>query len=102
MGVNSSERDARKDTQKEGEQMMKYPNLVWAIDKRRLAHYEVSAQVKIERTRFSRCLHGLSEFAPHEMARIGEVLGFSADWLFVEPRPPKPRMFEGETTPAMA
>jgi len=81
---------------------MRYPNLVWAIEKKRLAHYEVAAQVKIERTRFSRCLHGLTEFAPHEMTRIGEELGYSAEWLFIEPKPPKSRIFEGETTAAMA
>jgi hypothetical protein len=80
--------------------MMKYPNLVWAIEKKRLAHYELSAQVKIERTRFSRCLHGAAEFAPHEMTRIGEVLGYSVQWLFSEPKPPKPRICESETAPA--
>jgi hypothetical protein len=58
--------------------------------------------VKMERTHFSRCLHGAAEFAPHEMTRISEALGFSAEWLFAEPKPPKLRVFEGETTPAMA
>jgi hypothetical protein len=82
--------------------MMKYPNLVWAIEKKRLAHYELSAQVRIERTRFSRCLHGAAEFALHEMARIGEALGYSAEWLFAEPKPPKARIFEGEATPTLA
>ena len=80
--------------------MMRYPNLVWAIEKKRLAHYELSAEVKIERTRFSRCLHGADEFVPHEMTRIGEALGYSAEWLFAEPKPPKPRLFEGKTANA--
>ena len=71
--------------------MVKYPNLAWAIGQRRFAHYEVAAQVHIERTRFSRCLHGAAEFAPHEMTRIGEALGHSVEWLFSEPKPPKPR-----------
>jgi len=79
--------------------MMKYPNLVWAIEKKRLAHYELSAQVKIERTRFSRCLHGAAELAPHEMVRIGEALGYSTEWLFAEPKPPKQRTLKGETRP---
>lgn len=68
--------------------MVKFPNLVWAIEKKRLAHYELSSEVKIERTRFSRCLHGAGEFTPQERTRISEVLGFSAEWLFAEPVPP--------------
>ena len=82
--------------------MTRYPNLVWAIEKKRLAHYELATEVKIERTRFSRCLHGAAEFAPHEMTRIGEALGCSAEWLFAEPKPPKARIVEGERTPAIA
>jgi len=35
-------------------------------EKKRFAHYEVAAEVKIERTRFSRCLHGAAQLAPHE------------------------------------
>jgi hypothetical protein len=94
---------ARGDAEEKGRQkMMKYPNLVWAIEKKRFAHYEVAAEVKVERTRFSRCLHGAAEFAPHEMTRIGEALGYSAEWLFAAPRPLKPRIFEGETTPVGA
>lgn len=68
--------------------MMKYPNLVWAVEKTRMAHYEFAAQVRIERTRFSRGLHGVTEFTPAEMARISEALGYSKEWLFAEPRPP--------------
>lgn len=82
--------------------MMMYPNLVWAIEKKRLAHYELATEVKIERTRFSRCLHGAAEFAPHEMTRISEALGYSPEWLFAEPKPPRPQAFEGETTAAVA
>jgi hypothetical protein len=84
MGVGCSTRDAEKGREKD---MTKYPNLVWAIEKKRLAHYELSAQIKIERTRFSRCLHGTGEFAPHEMTAISEALGYSLAWLFAEPRP---------------
>ncbi len=81
--------------------MMRYPNLVWAIEKKRFAHYEVAALVKIERTRFSRCLHGVSDFAPHEITRIGEALGYRAEWLFLEPKPPKSLVFDGETAAAV-
>jgi hypothetical protein len=84
-----------------GKAMMRYPNLVWAIEKKRFAHYEVAAIVKIERTRFSRCLHGVSEFAPHEMTRIGEALGYTAAWLFSEPKPPNSLTFDGENTAAV-
>jgi hypothetical protein len=82
--------------------MVRYPNLVWAIEKKRLAHYEVAVQVKIERTRFSRCLHGLADFTPYEMTRIGEALGCPAEWLFTEPKPPKSPIFGDETTTPMA
>ena len=68
--------------------MVRYPNVTWAIEKTRLAHYEFAAKVKIERTRFSRGLHGATEFTDAEMARISEVLGYPVEWLFAEPRPP--------------
>jgi hypothetical protein len=85
--------------------MMKYPNLVWAIEKKRLAHYELSAEVKIERTRFSRCLHGAASFTSAELTRIGEALGYTAEWLFAEPRPAARRMLDAGTAqvaPAIA
>ena len=49
---------------------MHFPNLAWAIDHRRLAHYQLAAKVGMERTRFSRCLNGAAEFASHEKERI--------------------------------
>lgn len=84
-----------------GKAMMRYPNLVWAIEKKRFAHYEVAALVKIERTRFSRCLHGVSDFVPHEMTRISEALGYTAAWLFSELKPPNSLAFDGVTTAAV-
>jgi hypothetical protein len=66
---------------------MRFPNLVWAIRDRRLAHYEVAHRVRMEPTRFSRCLSGRLDFAPHERKRIAEILGFGEGWLFCEPRP---------------
>lgn len=68
--------------------MVKYPNLTWTIGQQRLAHYEVAERVLIDRTRFSRCLHGAGTFAPYEKSRISEALGYSGEWLFLEPRPP--------------
>jgi hypothetical protein len=68
---------------------MKFPNLVWAIDDRRLACYELASAIKVERTRLSRCMNGQFTFAPHEKARIAEVLGYAESWLFAEPRPPR-------------
>jgi hypothetical protein len=67
--------------------MVRFPNLTWAIGQKRFAHYEIAVEVRIERTRFSRCLHGAGSFAPHEKSRISEVLGFAEEWLFQEPKP---------------
>jgi len=66
---------------------MRYPNLVWAIKERWIAHYEVAGSVKVSPSRFSRCLNGIVEFAPHEKTRLSELLGFDAAWLFAEPIP---------------
>ena len=83
--------------------MTKYPNLVWAIEKKRLAHYELATEVKVELTRFSRCLHGAARFTVHEMTRIGEALGYSVEWLFAEPKPHfAPRAPEDSPTSALA
>lgn len=67
---------------------MKYPNLVWAIGRRRLAHYELATRIKMNPSRFSRCLDGRFEFAPHERSRIAEALGFDEGWLFRDLLPP--------------
>jgi len=80
--------------------MVKYPNVTWAIAKKRLAHYEVAEQVQIERTRFSRGLHGLTAFTAAEIVKISEVLGYSKEWLFSEPRPPIRSVPLNATSPA--
>ena len=67
---------------------MKDSNLVWAIGRRRLAHNELATRIKMDPSRFSRCLNGRFEFAPHERSRIAEALGFDDEWLFREPLPP--------------
>ena len=68
---------------------MKFPNLYWAMQKKRLAHYEAAASIKVDPSRFSRCLNGRAEFAPHEQTRLSELLGFDPSWLFTEPLPRK-------------
>jgi hypothetical protein len=68
---------------------MKFPNLLWAIEESRLAHYELASRIGMDASRFSRCLRGRFEFAPHERARIAEVLGYPVEWLFAEARPPR-------------
>ena len=64
---------------------MKYPNLVWAIRERRLAHYELAQHAGMEPSRFSRCITGRLDFAPNERTRISEVLGLDESWLFLRP-----------------
>lgn len=66
---------------------MRFPNLVWAIRDRRLAHYDVAHRVRMEPTRFSRCLSGRLDFAPHERRLISELLNIDEKWLFSQPVP---------------
>lgn len=66
---------------------MKFPNLVWALRDRRLAHYQLAMRLGMEPSRFSRCLTGRFDFAPHERKRIGELLAIDESWLFSQPVP---------------
>jgi len=66
---------------------MKYPNLVWAISDRRLAHYELAQRADMEPSRFSRCITGRFDFTPNERTRISEVLSLDESWLFLQPAP---------------
>jgi hypothetical protein len=86
------------------EEKLRFPNLTWAIDEKRLAHYELATSARMDASRFSRCLRGRFEFAPHEKTRIAELLSYSEAWLFSEPRPPRTTsaIRETETVPAMA
>ncbi len=81
---------------------MKFPNLVYAISLKHLPHYEIAQAARISEWRFSRLLNGRIECTPAERARIADAVGFDQGWLFETPKPPKPLIFEGETTPAMA
>jgi hypothetical protein len=66
---------------------VKFPNLVWAIRFQRLAHYQLATRVGMEPSRFSRCLTGRFDFAPHERTRISELLSIDESWLFLQPAP---------------
>jgi hypothetical protein len=66
---------------------MKFPNLIWAIRNRRLAHYELAQHVGMDPSRFSRCLAGRLEFARHEKELISQQLGICETWLFSRPVP---------------
>lgn len=81
---------------------MKFLNLVYAISLQRRRHYEIAQAVGISEWHFSRLLNGRSEFTPTERRRIAEVLSLDEGWLFETPKPPKRRIFEGETTAAVA
>jgi transcriptional regulator with XRE-family HTH domain len=81
---------------------VKFLNLVYAISLQRKRHYEIAQAAGISEWRLSRLLNGRNEFTPAERRRIADALGFDEGWLFETPKPPKPRIFDGETTPAMA
>ncbi len=67
---------------------MRFPNLLWALRNRRITNWELAQKIKMDPSRFSRCLNGRFEFAPHERNRIAELLGYERDWLFALPSPP--------------
>jgi transcriptional regulator with XRE-family HTH domain len=67
---------------------MKFPNLEWAIDQQRFAHYEVAAEADMSPSTFSRCLSGRVEFSAEERGKIASLLGYPATWLFQEIVPP--------------
>jgi hypothetical protein len=67
---------------------MQYPNLVWAIGRRRLAHYEIAAQVNMSESRFSRCLTGRAPFSTEERQRLASCLLYPVSWLFQTVSPP--------------
>jgi len=67
---------------------VKFPNLVWAINDQRMAHYQAAAKAGMGESRFSRCLSGRSEFTSEEQRKIGSCLGYPATWLFQEVSPP--------------
>ena len=45
------------------------------------------ARGRMEPTRFSRCLSGRLDFAPHERKHISGLLGIDESWLFSQPVP---------------
>ena len=63
---------------------MKYMNLRFAIERRRVYGYELADALRLDPANFSRRLRRRTQFAPHQKARIAELLGFPADWLFAE------------------
>lgn len=65
-----------------------FPNLFFAISQQRLTHYRFCDGVKIDPTRFSRCLNGRLDFSASEKERIAEALAYPSDWLFQEIKPP--------------
>ena len=68
---------------------MRFPNLVWAVARRGLTHYQVAGSVPMSESRFSRCLAGRSEFSGAEQERIAQLLGYQPDWLFQQISPPE-------------
>ena len=78
---------------------MRFPNLFWAIEQKRLAHYELAARVGMDASRFSRCLRGRFEFVQHQKQRIAEVLALPAR-LAVRRTSTTPRVRSNGITPA--
>jgi hypothetical protein len=68
---------------------MKFINLLWALNYKRIPHFQVAGILKITLAMFSMKMTGRAEFAPHERARISEFLAFDQAWLFEEFSPPQ-------------
>jgi len=73
---------------------MEFPNLVWALDEKRLSQYEIAARIGMSPFRFSRCVRGRAVFAPRDRERIAESLDYPERWLFAHPTPPAKRPVE--------
>lgn len=67
---------------------MKFPNLSWAIARRRVPHYEAAVAVGMGESKFSRAMNGRFEFTADERQKIGDFLGYPVEWLFQEVSPP--------------
>lgn len=68
---------------------MRFPNLVFAIERLELRHFEVADRVGMERSRFSRCVRGRFEFTSEERRKLAKLLGYSDAFLFAVPPPPR-------------
>jgi transcriptional regulator with XRE-family HTH domain len=66
---------------------VKFPNLAWAI-RERGSQFRFAAQLGESESWVSRRLTGRVEFTKAERARVAEILGYSATWLFETPHPP--------------
>ena len=71
---------------------MRYMNLQIALQERRGRLYELANWLRVSPSWLSHRLHSSGPSAPdlepHQKTRIGELLGYSATWLFQEVRPP--------------
>jgi hypothetical protein len=63
---------------------MRFPNIAWAVAKRRLPQYQLAACIGLSEAKLSRGLTGRIELEPGERAAIARVLGFAEAWLFRE------------------
>jgi hypothetical protein len=80
-------------------------NLRFAIEHRRVYGCEIADALRLDPANFSRRLRWRTQFAPHPKARIAELLGFPADWLFAEmvvPGSTAPRSYVVHDEPLLA
>ena len=71
------------------EERMRYPNLVWAISQGG-QRYKFAAALGQSEAWLSRRLSGRVEFSESDCKRIADALGYTSEWLFQKPAPPKP------------
>jgi phage repressor protein C with HTH and peptisase S24 domain len=53
-----------------------------------LLQYQAAALIRMNESKFSKCLHGRAEFSAEERAKLAELFALPADWLFAEITPP--------------
>jgi len=83
-------------------------NLKTALATRGVRQIDLCMKLKITPSVFSEIVHGRRQVSQQLRAKIARELRAEEEWLFSsttiipEPKPPKPRAFEGESTPVMA
>ena len=67
---------------------MKFPNLAWALARRRVPHYEAAVGIGMGESKFSRAMNGRNAFTAEERQKIADFLRYQVEWLFQEVSPP--------------
>lgn len=71
--------------------MKLFPNLLWAVGDGRVRHFELAEAAAMSESQFSRALNGRMDFSHEQRDKVARFLGYPANWLFKQVRPPRGR-----------